>query len=105
MRLRPMLVEVFSIDWSESQFNDIGRRNIERYGADGRHLLFEEPSWQVFPRLLTAGQQLDFVFINGWKTFDYLVYELFIINRMLASAEQSGSTTATYPPSVKPLPS
>jgi predicted O-methyltransferase YrrM len=75
---------VFSIDWSESQFNDIGRRNIERYGADGRHLLIEEPSWQVFPRLLTAGQQLDFVFIDGWKTFDYLVYELFIINRMLA---------------------
>lgn len=34
--------------------------------------------------MLTAGQQLDFVFIDGWTTFAYLVYELFIINRMLA---------------------
>jgi predicted O-methyltransferase YrrM len=75
---------VISLDWSENQFNDVGRRNVEHYGAGDRHTLVEEPSWQVFPRLLAAGQQLDFVFIDGWKTFDYLIYELFLINRMLA---------------------
>ena len=74
---------VVSIDWSKDNFNDIGRRNISLYGPAGKHTLIEEPSWRVMPRLVAEGRTFDFVFVDGWKAFDYLVYELFLVNRML----------------------
>jgi predicted O-methyltransferase YrrM len=73
-----------SIDWSADNFNHIGRQTIERLGAAKRHTLIEEQSWRVLPRLLAGGREFDLVFIDGWKTFDYLAYELFLFNRMLA---------------------
>src|SRR6185503_2862586 len=37
----------------------------------GKYLEFhEEPSFQVLPDLVKAGQQIDFAFIDGWHTFD-----------------------------------
>ena len=34
--------------------------------------------------LSVAEGDFDFVFIDGWKTFDYLAYELFLLNRALS---------------------
>jgi predicted O-methyltransferase YrrM len=76
--------EVVSIDWSETNFNEVGRRHLARSGWLWRHSLVEEPSHGVVARFLNDGRRCDFVFIDGWKTFDYLAFELFAFNRMLA---------------------
>ncbi len=74
---------VTSLDWSEQDFNHIGKANVRAAGFEDRHTLHERPSFEVMAEFLTAGRRFDFVFIDGWKTFDYLAYETFIINRMM----------------------
>jgi len=76
--------EVVSIDWSETSFNEVGRRHLARSGLSEHHDLIEEPSYGVVARFLNEGRRWDFIFIDGWKTFDYLAFELFAFNRMLA---------------------
>ena len=74
---------VTSIDWSADNFNHIGKEIMSRSKMSERHTLIEEPSLGPMARLLLDGAAFDFVFIDGWKTFDYLAYEVFIINRLL----------------------
>jgi len=74
---------VVSIDWSEQNFNDIGRRTIAKSQFADRHSLIEAPSFLPMSEFLRDKKPIDFVFIDGWKSFDYLAYELFIINRLL----------------------
>lgn len=80
---RPFGGRVTSIDWSPDNFNAIGRQVIDRSGMADRHQLIERQSYLVMAEMLTANQSLDFVFVDGWKTYDYLAYECFIINRLL----------------------
>src|SRR5262249_22099201 len=75
---------VVSIDWSDTNFNDVGRRNIAQSRFAACHTLIEEPSWRVMPRATAELGAIDFAFIDGWKTFDYLAYELFLLNRGLS---------------------
>jgi predicted O-methyltransferase YrrM len=75
---------VVSIDWSDANFNEIGRRNVAQSRFADRHTLIEEPSWRAMPRVAAEAGAVDFVFIDGWKTFDYLAYELFLLNRALS---------------------
>lgn len=74
---------VTSLDWSARNFNAIGKDNVRGSGFAARHTLHERPSFEVMAEFLTAGSRFDFVFIDGWKTFDYLAYETFIVNRMM----------------------
>ena len=74
---------VLSIDWSESNFNALGRALIAESGLSERHELIERPSHEVMAELLVEKRAFDFAFVDGWKTFDYLAYEVFILNRLL----------------------
>lgn len=74
---------VTSLDWSATNFNNIGKEIIAQSCMTARHTLIEEPSHMPMARLLTDGPTFDFAFIDGWKTFDYLAYEIFILNRLL----------------------
>ena len=74
---------VTSVDWSPDRFNRIGRDMLAGSPDAHRHRLIEEPSEDVLPRLRLAGETFDFVFIDGWKSFDQLAFEAFLINRML----------------------
>jgi predicted O-methyltransferase YrrM len=74
---------VTSIDWSADAFNRLGRELLAGAPDAARHRLIEEPSEQVLPRLALAGETFDFVFVDGWKFFDQLAFEAFLLNRML----------------------
>jgi predicted O-methyltransferase YrrM len=74
--------EVTSIDWSATQFNEIGKRLLEQTNAKS-HTLIEEPSERALSRLYIEGRAFDFAYLDGWKTFDHLALETYIVNRML----------------------
>jgi len=74
---------VTSIDWSADEFNRLGRELLAASPDAARHRLIEEPSELVLPRLALAGEAFDFVFVDGWKSFDQLAFEAFLLNRML----------------------
>ena len=75
--------EIVSVDWSEANFNHLGRALLKRSNMASRHRLIEKDSNKAIPELYLAGERFDFIFIDGWKTFDHLLFELFMMNRML----------------------
>lgn len=60
-----------------------GLQLLQENGVAQRHRLIHDNSNRVVPELFLAGETFDFVFMDGWKTFDHLSMELYFINRML----------------------
>lgn len=75
---------VTSVDFSEANFNQLGRDLIASSGMGNLHTLIEENSNLAIPRLFAEGREFDFVYLDGWKTFDHLTMELYFIARMLS---------------------
>jgi len=67
-----------STDWKRA-----GRGAVERAGFGTRHRLIEQPSYLSLPQLLADVTTLDFVYIDGWHTFDYTLLDFFFADRML----------------------
>ena len=75
--------EIVSVDWNEININHLGRALLKRSNMASRHRLIEKDSNKVIPELYLAGERFDFIFIDGRRTFDQLLFELFMMNRML----------------------
>lgn len=43
----------------------------------------EAPSCEVLPELVRRKEQLDFAFVDGWHTFDYVFVDAFFIDKLL----------------------
>ena len=79
----PHAGDVVSIDRGANSFNEIGRANLEAAGMAGSHQLIEENSNRAIPRLYLDGERFDLIFVDGWKTFDHLAFEIYQMVRML----------------------
>lgn len=66
-----------STDW-----NGYGRYNLSQAGFDNFELIEGRSEYEL-PRLCQQGASFDFVFVDGWHTFDHVLMEFFYINRML----------------------
>ena len=60
-----------------------GRTLLALKEYDKFHRLIVENSNKVLPELFGSGERFDFVFIDGWKTFDHLAFEVYFFNQML----------------------
>lgn len=61
----------------------IGIENLRRAGYGDIVRLIEAPSYRALPELERSGQRIDFAFIDGWHTFDFVLLDFFFIDRML----------------------
>jgi hypothetical protein len=61
----------------------LGLLNLERCGYGELIEAHELPSEIALPELLRKGQKVDFVFIDGWHTFDHCLLDFFYANRLL----------------------
>jgi len=52
--------------------------NYEKY-----HKLLKGNSNEVLPTLFLTSQKFDFIFVDGWKTFDHLALEIYYLNQLL----------------------
>jgi len=69
--------------FQHSQWDGVGVRNLERAGI-GFFDLIEEKSELALPRLLADNEgQFDFVFVDGWHTFDHTLLDCFYATRLL----------------------
>ena len=75
--------EVTSICLDDEQKLQRGRKLLSLEGYDKVHRLIVENSNRVLPELFSSGERFDFVFIDGWKTFDHLAFEVYFFNQML----------------------
>jgi hypothetical protein len=47
------------------------------------HRLIDLPDYLALPQLLASGTQIDFAYVDGWHTFDYVLLDFFYLDRML----------------------
>jgi predicted O-methyltransferase YrrM len=64
-------------------FDGLGLANLERAGYGRLVEYHDEPSYRALPALEAAGQRIDFAFVDGWHTFDYVMVDFFYVDRML----------------------
>ncbi|CAN5719275.1 hypothetical protein BH20ACI3_BH20ACI3_05710 [soil metagenome] len=61
----------------------IGIRHLKEAGYESMIELHNSPSHHVLPRLLEGGRKVEFAFIDGWHTFDYVMVDFFYIDKLL----------------------
>ncbi len=64
-------------------WSGVGLQNLDRCGYKDLLEFHELPSEVALPQLLKKGQKVDFVFIDGWHTFDHCLLDFFYANKML----------------------
>ena len=75
------------IGWSGENrfdgFDGIGLRNLEEAGYEALVEFHDSPSYRILPYLERQGCRIDFAFIDGCHTFDFVLVDFFYIDRLL----------------------
>ena len=79
---------VVSIDKPIGDFSDIGKRNLKRALFSGAHELIEESSQKTLPALYCNNREFDFIYLDGWKTFDHVAMEVYFAACVLRSGKE-----------------
>jgi predicted O-methyltransferase YrrM len=66
-----------------SRWAGIGRANLRRAGYTDLVEFHEVPSYQCLARLTEQGMKIDFAFIDGQHTFDYVLVDFFLVDKLL----------------------
>ena len=77
---------LISIDPNQStQWENNGIKLLKEFGFNKRHKCMEKKSYEALPELLKkeGEESFDFVFIDGWHTFDYTLLDFFYANLLL----------------------
>lgn len=60
-----------------------GIKHVRDAGFADRHRLLEEWDYLALPKLLAAGEQFDFIYIDGNHEFDYVMLDFFFADKLL----------------------
>ena len=75
---------LLSIDpFQSTQWNNSGIEIIKNFKFENRHKLIEEKSYIALPELLKKEEKYDFIFIDGFHTFDYTLIDFFYSDKLL----------------------
>jgi predicted O-methyltransferase YrrM len=77
---------LISIDpFQSTQWGNNGKKLLKEFGFNKRHKCIERKSYEVLPELLKKRGEasFDFIFIDGWHTFDYTLVDFFYANLLL----------------------
>ena len=66
-----------------SYWKGIGLNNLKKAGYEKLIDFKEVSSHRALPQLEAEGVKIDFAFVDGWHTFDYVLMEFFYIDRLL----------------------
>jgi predicted O-methyltransferase YrrM len=77
-----------SIDpFQSTQWNNYGKKLLKEVGFNKRHTFIGKKSFEALPKLLEKckkeSDKYDFIFIDGWHTFDYTLIDFFYSNLLL----------------------
>ena len=73
-----------SIDpYQKSQWKSNGIKNLEVLGFSSNHELIEDTDILALPKLLEKGEKYDFIFIDGYHTFDHVLLNNFYADYLL----------------------
>ena len=84
--------QLVSIDpFQSTQWEGIGRLNVQRAGLGEFHHVFEAKDFVAMPKLLEEVEQgrrqkFDLIFIDGMHLFDYTLLDFFYADKLLFKA-------------------
>jgi predicted O-methyltransferase YrrM len=77
--------QLISIDPNQqSACSGRGIAYVEEAGLAHRHRLVEDMDYVALPILIHEGLIVDFGYIDGWHTFDYVLVDFFLLDKMLS---------------------
>lgn len=68
---------------SPDGYNGVGLRMVERAGLVQNFHFIEKPSYLALPQLVAEGKRFDFIFIDGYHTFDFAFVDYFYADLLL----------------------
>lgn len=71
------------IDPYQSNYKNIGLKNIKQLGLEKYLRFIEKPSHSALPELLTEGVKVDFIFIDGGHKFDEIFIDWYYADLLL----------------------
>ena len=74
---------VTSVCLDNDQSIDQGLSLLRNAGHIGQHRLIRSNSNRAIPDLFLSGERFDLIFMDGWKTFDHLAFEMYFFNQLL----------------------
>ena len=76
---------LLSIDPNQSgKWKNMGKKLIINAGLGKYHKIIEDKSYNAMPKLLEKeANSYDFIFIDGWHTFDYTLLDFFYADKLL----------------------
>jgi len=66
-----------------TEYEEAAIVSLEKEKLQDQFTLLDGPSHLMIPKLIEKGVQLDFAFVDGWHTFDYTLFDFFLIDKML----------------------
>ena len=74
-----------------------GVANVERSGFAHMHTLMAEPDYTALPRLVERGEKFDFVFVDGYHSFDFAFVDFFFADLLLSVGGVIAFHDSSYP--------
>lgn len=68
---------------NDDGYSGEGVENVRRAGFAHMHTLMAEPDYVAMPKLVSDGRKFDFVFIDGYHSFDYAFVDFFYADLLL----------------------
>ncbi len=82
--LAPHRGTLVSIDpFQSTDYGGQGVANVRAAGFGEQHRLIEEPNYLALPELVRAGEKFDFIFVDGWHSFDHVMVDMFYSDHLL----------------------
>ncbi len=75
--------DVTSICVDDDESVEHGLRLLEDAGHRGMHRLMRVNSNRALAELFLGGERFGLIFMDGWKTFDHLAFEMYLFNQLL----------------------
>ncbi len=76
--------KLISIDpFQTEQWKNEGLKFLKKLKLEKNHTLIQTKSYEALPELLKNGDKFDFIFIDGWHTFDYTLIDFFYSDLLL----------------------
>lgn len=75
----------------------VGMHNLKTAGFESLIEFYGLPSYLALPQLVAEGRKIDFAFIDGWHTFDYVLVDFFYIDKLLREGGVVVFDDANYP--------
>lgn len=70
-------------DHNDFGYGGEGVANVEKAGFADKHTLVNEPSYLALPELVRQGKVFDFIFIDGYHSFDFTLLDFFYSDLLL----------------------